>query len=40
MTRYRCALCKQEADRDSDKYWIRTYCDIAGGFTRFIKITK
>ena len=35
--RYRCSKCKQVYERDSDKAWIKSYCNETDQYARLIK---
>lgn len=34
MGRYRCKHCGKTQERDSNKQWIKSYCETAGRYTR------
>ena len=34
MNKYRCVHCKDEVERESNKQWIKSYCEKAGKFVR------
>jgi hypothetical protein len=35
--KYRCSKCKQVYERDSDKAWIKSYCNETDQYARLIK---
>jgi len=37
---YRCPACKKIIYRESEKQWIRSYCEIAGRFTRIQRVKE
>jgi phage FluMu protein Com len=38
MTNYRCKHCGKVVKRDSDKQWIKSYCDTTGRNVRLQRI--
>lgn len=36
--KYNCNLCGKIVSRDSDKKWIKSYCDERGKYSRLMKI--
>ena len=34
MKKYRCSKCGEIVERESDKNWIKSYCDKKGILTR------
>ena len=32
--KYKCVHCKKIVDRESDKKWIKSYCDATGKYVR------
>lgn len=36
--KYKCNLCGKVVSRDSDKKWIKSYCDETNWKTRLIKV--
>jgi hypothetical protein len=36
--KYKCNLCGKVVSRDSEKKWIKSYCDETGKTTRLMKI--
>ena len=39
MSDYRCNHCGKTTQRDSDKRWIKSYCETTGKTTRLWKVT-
>ena len=35
---YRCKHCEKRVFRDSDKAWIKSYCDDTGKWTRLMRV--
>lgn len=40
MSEFRCNHCGKTVERDSDKRWIKSYCESIGRLTRLWKVTK
>jgi hypothetical protein len=40
MNKYRCKHCKKTIERDSDKYWIKSYCQETDQEVRLIKVQE
>lgn len=40
MNKYRCKYCKKIVKRDSNKQWIKSYCDDTGKTVRLILIKE
>ena len=40
MSRYRCAHCKKVVKRDSNKAWIKSYCESTGKTVHLIRVQK
>lgn len=40
MSKYRCKLCGKVLERDSDKQWIKSYCEETGRDTRIWRIEE
>lgn len=40
MSKYRCSLCGKVIERDSDKQWIRSYCEETKKLTRILKLKE
>lgn len=38
MNKYRCKHCKKVVKRNSNKQWIRSYCDKTEKFVRLILV--
>lgn len=39
MNLYRCNRCKNIYERDSDAYWIKSYCEKTGKNARLYRIS-
>ena len=38
MAKYRCKHCRKIMDRDSDKQWIKSYCETTGKNARLQRV--
>lgn len=40
VNKYKCSKCKKIVERESDKYWIKSFCKTINDYSRLIKIKK
>ena len=40
MNKYKCKHCKKIVERDSEKQWIKSYCEETGKNTHIIKLKE
>lgn len=40
MAKYRCKHCKKVVERDSDKQWIKSYCEETGKNVRLQRVKE
>ena len=40
MSRYKCKHCGKVVERDSNKAWVKSYCDQTGKNVHLVRVKK